>query len=377
MDPNAYTSARAGRAVRTERGYWVFEPAPLPPEIEWDISLVAALAEAERDLARLSTVAEGAASMIHQPLIYLEAAASLGVDGVRASLDDVYAHKTGQANLVKSPAAAHQTDNLAAAMAALLHHGPSDPDWFSSAHKVLMQNTGAVLPGELRRTQNWTGPTGSTLYNAPYVPPPMTRVPEAMAHLVDFIRSGDDLPILIRAGLALHQFNAVHPFLEGNARLGRLMVQGMLCQSGLLAAPVLNLSAYFERHRSACDDYLLAVAQRGTWEAWLTFFLQGVSEQSRETLWRIDHILRVREKYGFVVAADRSPARMAAVVEAFFIHPVLTINQLAEALDLPFKTAADYVRKSEAANILREITGFARNRVYRADAVLNALQRGM
>jgi Fic family protein len=338
---------------------------------------VSALAAAERDLARLSACADQAGGLLHHPLIHLEAVTSLRVEGVFTSLDDLHTCKTGQTGLVENPSAAMEVENLAALMTSLDEHGPSDEGWFSDAHQRLMQNTSAVLPGELRRTQNWIGPAGSTLFNAPYVPPPMARVPEAMTQLASFIQTPDELPDLIRAGLALHQFRAIHPFLEGNDRLGRLMILGMLCQSGHLPAPVLNLSAFFERHRPARESHLLAVAQKGAWESWLAFFLRGISEQSRETLWRIEHLLRVREKYGLVVTRDRNPERMAAVVETFFTHPILTINQLADSLDLPFKTAGDYVSKCESANILREVTGFARNRVYRADAVLNALQRGM
>ena len=171
-----------------------------------------------------------------------------------------------------------------------------------------------------------------------------------------------------------YQFEAIHPFLDGNGRVGRLLIPLLLCEWGLLSQPLLNLSVYIERYRQEYYDRLLAVSQNGEWENWLHFFLRGVSEQARVGVAQMERLQVLRFKYQPLVAADRNSERMATIVDFLFSRPILSIRQVADNLDIPFKTAQDYIEKLERAGVVREITGYARNRVYRSDEILKAIE---
>ena len=243
-------------------------------------------------------------------------------------------------------------------------------------HKKLTENVrgGTLTPGEFRRSQNWIGAAGSTLSNATYVPPPVDEMRQALDELEKFMHAGTEIPALVRAGMIHYQFEAIHPFLDGNGRVGRLLIVLLLCEWGLLPQPLLNLSIYIERYRQEYYDHLLSVSRRGDWEAWLRFFLRGVSEQARDSVVRMERLRGIRVKYQPVINADRNSDRMAAIVDFLFSRPILSIRQVADGLNIPFKTAQDYIEKLEQAGILHEITGYARNRIYRSEEILKAIQ---
>jgi Fic family protein len=182
------------------------------------------------------------------------------------------------------------------------------------------------------------------------------------------------MPALIRVGMIHYQFEAIHPFLDGNGRVGRLLVALLLCEWGLLSQPLLNLSVYIEHYRQEYYDLLLGVSQKGAWEAWLRFFLRGVSEQARASVTRMERLQQIRVKYQPIAEYDRNPRRMAAVLDFLFSRPALSVRQASVGLGIPFKTAGDYFAKLEQAGVLREITGHARNRIFQADEILHALQ---
>ncbi|MBI1854422.1 MAG: Fic family protein [Chloroflexi bacterium] len=242
-------------------------------------------------------------------------------------------------------------------------------------HAKLLEDVrgGKLTPGKFRRTQNWIGPAGSTPNSAKYVPPPVDEMHLALDALEKFIHRDIDMPVLARAGLIHYQFEAVHPFLDGNGRVGRLLIILLLCEWGLLPQPLLNLSVYFEHYRQEYYDHLLAVSQRGKWEEWLRFFFRGVSTQAQDSVLRMTRLQGIRTSYEEFVRSDRNPIRMAEVVDFLFTRPILTASQLASGLNIPFKTAGQYIEKLVQAGVLREITGHARNRIYRADEILKAL----
>jgi Fic family protein len=192
--------------------------------------------------------------------------------------------------------------------------------------------------------------------------------------LEKFIHADTQIPSLVRAGMIHYQFEAIHPFLDGNGRVGRLLIALLLCEWGLLSQPMLNLSAYIERYRQIYYDHLLGVSQQGAWETWLRFFLRGVSEQARQGVTRMETLQAIRLKYQPVVDADHKPVRMAAVVDFLFSRPIFSIRQAALALGIPFRTAENCIEKLVRAGILREITGYARNRIFQADEILKAIQ---
>jgi len=229
-------------------------------------------------------------------------------------------------------------------------------------------------PGDFRRSQNWIGPAGSTLETAPYVPPPVEEMLAALGVLENFIHAPSDLPPLLRLGLIHYQFEAIHPFLDGNGRVGRLLVALLLSAWQLLPQPLLYLSAYFESNRRDYYDLLLAVSQRAAWEDWLLYFLEGVKQQSLDAVDRISRLQALRVRYQAQFQTRRAPARLLRVIDLLFAQPVLTARQVESALEINFPSAQRLIDQLVQAGLLREITGGRRNRVYRADEVLKILE---
>jgi len=196
----------------------------------------------------------------------------------------------------------------------------------------------------------------------------------ALVDLETYLHATPTLPPLIRLGLIHYQFEFVHPCLDGNGRVGRLLIVLLLCAWDLLPQPLLYLSAYFHRHREAYYEHLLAVSQRGAWTEWLRFFLQGVLVQSQDAIARSRRLLDLREHYREQFQHQRAAARLLQVLDYLFARPIITINHIADALEeIEYQSAYRYVNILESEGILREITGQARNRIYQADAVLEAI----
>ena len=258
-----------------------------------------------------------------------------------------------------------------------LHTLPVSLRLIREIHGELMGGVrgGHLTPGQFRRSQNWIGPTGSTIETAAYVPPPVEEMKEALGALELYIHSDSDLPALVRAGLVHYQFEAIHPFLDGNGRVGRLLLLLMLREWGVLPQPLLNISAYFERHRQEYYYRLLAVSQRGQWEDWLRFFLNAISAQAQDSVDRMTRLESLRVRYQHEFETGRAATRMAAVIDFVFSRPILSVNQLHMGLDIPYMAAKRYMDRLVDAGVLVEKTGYARNRVFVASHVLRALER--
>ncbi len=231
-----------------------------------------------------------------------------------------------------------------------------------------------LTPGEFRRSQNWIGPPGSTLETAHFVPPPVEEMHATLDDLEKYIHASSDLPPLVQAALIHYQFEAIHPFLDGNGRIGRLLIILLLIEWGLLSQPWLYLSAYFEVHRTTYYDYLLAVSQRGEWEDWLVFFLNGVQHQSEDAIVCIEHLQHLRREYRTLLEDERAAERLMQAIDVLFERPILSIRQLEVAMGVPYRSAQRYIEKLEELGVVREVTGRARNRLYQADEILSALE---
>jgi Fic family protein len=221
-----------------------------------------------------------------------------------------------------------------------------------------------LTPGDIRTTQNWIGPSGCTLNEATFVPPPPGEVAPALGQLEQFIHAQDSLPSLVKIGLAHAQFETIHPFLDGNGRVGRLLITFLLCEKEILVKPVLYLSHYFKRHRSEYYDRLQAVRDRGAWEAWLVFFLRGVAEVSREATATARNILALRELHRAAITDrfGRAAANGHRVLEHLFESPIMTVNQVQALTGTTYPAANQLVAKLVDSGILAEFTGQARNR---------------
>jgi Fic family protein len=381
MKSGDFRSTKAGKAIRTRNGYWAFIPAPLPPDLDWSPALLTALSDAERELAKLTTVAGNFPfpRLLVQPFIRREAVLSSRIEGTRASLADLYNYESAQMSFLEPDDDVREVHNYALALDYGLQRLDSLPvslRLIRELHAKLLDGVrgGQLTPGKFRRTQNWIGAAGSTIETAAYVPPPVDEMKNALGAMEAFIHADTELPALVRAGLIHYQFEAIHPFLDGNGRVGRLLIMLLLREWGVLSQPLLNLSAYFEHYRQEYYDHLLAVSQHGKWEEWLRFFLRGISAQAQDSILRMTRLQGIRTRYEELAQADNNPQRMSAVIDFLFSRPILTLRQLETALDIPYMAAKRYVDKLVAAGVLKETTGYARNRVFMAYEVFQALE---
>ena len=381
MDPSKFQASTSGKVVRLPQGYWAFVPAALPPALTFSPSLVAALSDADRALGELKGLGGTLANphLLIRPLARREAVLSSRIEGTRASLDDLLAYEATQLSFLETGSDVREVHNYVRALEyglERIHTLPISQRLIREMHARLMEGVRGDVwtPGEFRRSQNWIGPAGSTLETAPYVPPPVDDMLAALSALENFIHAPSDLPPLLRLGLIHYQFEAIHPFLDGNGRVGRLLIALLLSAWQLLPQPLLYLSAYFESNRRDYYDLLLAVSQRAAWEDWLLYFLEGVKQQSLDAVNRIDRLQALRVQYQAQIQARRAPARLLRVVDLLFAQPVITTRQVETALETNFLGAQRLIDQLVQAGMLREITGGRRNRVYRADEILKILE---
>lgn len=381
MDPEAFRNGHSGRTVQVPgKGYWTYLPEPLPPRLEWPSTLVTGLADAASALGELKGLGHSLANphLLIAPFIRREAVLSSRIEGTQASVSDLYAYEAVQLSMFGRSTDVREVHNYVRALEYGLQRMESLPlslRLIRELHARLMEGVRGEhrTPGEFRRTQNWIGPPGCLLDDATFVPPPPEEMRSALYDLETYLRAEATLHPLIRLGLIHYQFEAIHPFLDGNGRVGRLLIVLLLCAWDLLPQPLLYLSAYFQRYRETYYERLLAVSQRDAWTEWLLFFLQGVVTQSKDAVARSRRLLDLRERYREQFQSQRTAARLLQVIDILFARPVTTINQLAEALDVSHQSATRYVGTLESEGILREITGQARNRVYQADPILEVI----
>lgn len=309
-----------------------------------------------------------------------EAVLSSQIEGTQSSLQNLLAAEA-QLNDPDSPADVSEVVNDVRAM----HHGlarltelPVSVRLIREIHAELMRGGrgGNLTPGELRTSQNWIGPGGCTLREATFVPPPPHEVPQALSDLERFLHDEAPLPPLVRIGLAHAHFETIHPFLDGNGRVGRLLIAFLLTEKRLLARPVLYLSHFFKRHRALYYDRLQAVRDDGDWEAWLDFFLRGVIEVSREATETAAAILRTREQYRARITDElgRGAANGHRIMGRLFDNPIVTVAIVRAWLGITPAGANTLVNRLTEIGVLREITGYARNRRFRFDPYLRLFE---
>lgn len=381
MNPDNFAASVSGRAIRTPSGYWAFVPNPLPPHLEWTPELVSALSQADRALGALAGLSNTLPNphVLVRPFMRREAVLSSRIEDTKASLSDLFVFEAQQLPLLETASDVQEVHNYVAALEygiRRMENLPMSLRLVREIHERLLQNVRGeqLTPGEFRRTQNWIGPVGSTINTAPFVPPPPEEMRQALADFENFLHAESELPPLVRLALIHYQFEAIHPFLDGNGRVGRLLISLLMGMWELLPQPLLYLSAYFESHRQTYYDLLLATSQRGAWNDWLLFFLDAVSVQSHDAVLRIQHLQNLRETYRKRVQTTRTSARLLQVVDLIFANPLVTIPQVQTYLKIQYPIAQRYIDKLVNAKILTEITGRSRNRVYQANEILAAIE---
>ena len=366
-----------GRLIRAAGGYHAYLPDPLPPPIAWDAGLAEALSAADRAIGTLAGEGRRLPNphLLLRPFIRREAVLSSRIEGTRATLGELLAAEAG-ASIERSPADLREVANYVVALeygVERLKSLPLSLRLVKELHQKLMRGVrgNAATPGEFRRSQNWIGPAGRTLAEATFIPPPPDRLMECLGDWEKFLHD-DRLPPLVHAGLAHSQFEAIHPFLDGNGRVGRLLITLLLIEKGVLPAPLLYLSAFFEATRQEYYARLLAVTQSGEWEEWLIYFLSGVAEQSADALSRISRIddLVVEWRDRLARVGSRLPER---TIPLFVENPFWTVRKLAGRLGVAFTTAQRAIERLEKAEIVTQFGEARRNRVYCANAILKIL----
>jgi Fic family protein len=366
------TSNRAGLYIRQPEGYSAFIPAALPPEppIMMDAELMTLLSDADRALGRL----DGSIQTLPDPDLFVfmyvrkEAVLSSQIEGTRSSLNDVLEAEAAIQD-PKRPRDVSEVLNYVEAMnygLARLSELPVSTRLLSEIHAHLLAGVRGAdkLPGEMRRSQNWIGPEGATLREATYVPPPPHEMNAALSNLEKFLHANDPIPALVRIGLAHAQFETIHPFLDGNGRVGRLLITFLLCERGTLQKPVLYISHYFKQHRTEYYELLQNVRDEGDWESWLKFFLVGIAEVSREATDTARRIVELRERHRRLIAREfgRVAGNASIVLEGLYSQPFISINQVASRTGVSFPAASSLVSKFTEHGLLTEVTGQARNR---------------
>lgn len=382
-DPRAGTDAvrhRAGRYIAQPTGYRAFHPMPLPPQpaVRLEGELQTLLSQADRALGRL----DGSIQTLPNPDLFVfmyvrkEAVLSSQIEGTQSSLQDLLA---AEAHILAPdrPRDVDEVVNYVAAMNYGLHRLqelPVSVRLIREIHERLLQGVRGMrlTPGELRTSQNWIGHAGCTLTEATYVPPPPHEVPLALGALETFLHADSTLPQLIQIGLAHAQFETIHPFLDGNGRVGRLLITFLLCQREILLKPVLYLSHFFKQHRAEYYERLQAVRDGGDWEGWLAFFLRGVASVSREATETARRILALREDHRAKVTAGlgRAAGNGHKVLEHLYQRPILSVADVQALTTTTYTAANNLVSRLVELGVLVEATGYRRNRLFRYQAYI-------
>jgi Fic family protein len=383
MNYQSFQNSPAGRLSKTIQGYYAFIPNPLPPVLNWNESLVNSLSEADRAVGKLAGLSRDLPNphLLIIPFMHSEAVFSSRIEGTQATISDVYKYETGQLSLFKDDKDISDVKEVHNYVLALdwglkrVKELPLSLRLLRELHKILLEGGrgGESRPGEFRQVQNWIGPEGCSLEEALYVPPSVDEMNEALASLEKYLNRKDNLPPLIRVGLVHYQFEAIHPFIDGNGRIGRLLIILLLCAWDILPQPLLYLSPYLESNRQAYYDLLLEVSERGAWEEWLNFFLTAVKIQADDAILRINKMMELKEDYRAKMQSKRGSPGLFKAIDFLFEKPVFSANQLAKELGTNFARAQRYISSLKQAGIIREITGMSRNRIYAAEEIIWAI----
>ena len=358
--------------------YAAFMPAPLPPKLDWTPRLIRVLSDADRLIGKLA--GEGGRlpnpHILMRPFLQREAVLSSKIEGTQATLGELLAAEAGVA-VDRSPDDLREVDNYVVA----LEHGivrlkelPLCVRIIRELHEKLMTGVRGqqASPGRFRKIQNWIGKPGSILATASFIPPPPDDVETCLAAWEKFLHESD-LPPLVTIALAHYQFEAIHPFLDGNGRVGRLLITLFLIEREILPTPLLYLSAFFEAARRDYYDGLRGVSERGEWNEWLEYFLQGVARMSEDALSRAARINSKLIEWQKKVAGDSTNAPLR-VVELLAGNPFITAKGAAEKLGVAFTTAQRAIERLERLGIVKQSGDAKRDRVYCAKALLDILE---
>lgn len=376
---------RVGDFVLQKEGYETFIPYPLPPaHLDINEKLQLLLSRADSALARL----DGVTQVLPNPDLFVamyvkkEALLSSQIEGTQASLQGVLEF---EANMKPKEDIndIREVVNYINAM----HHGMNNLEsgdlsleLINNIHKILIEGTRGTdkLPGKLRDFQNWLGADGATtIYDARFVPPPPEKVEELMLDLEKFIQTKDNFPALTKIALIHAQFETIHPYLDGNGRMGRLLITFYLYWRGVLSKPLLYLSFYLKKHRGEYYTILNKTRFEGDWESWLEFFFKGVIEVSNNSIDTAKKVIKLKQDLiEKLLENNISGVHAVKLVDILFDRPVITVTEVSEYVGMSRQAANTLVKKFENVEILREITGRKRYKKYIFSNYVRIIEKG-
>ena len=359
--------------MKQAAGYTAFVPAPLTPDppLRMDGAMVGLLSRADQAVGRL----DGVTRTLPNPDLFVamyvrrEAVESSQIEGTQSTLEDVLAFELDPRRR-DVPQDVEEVVNYVRAMNYGLERLATLPlslRLIREIHAELLSGARGAdkLPGEFRRSQNWIGPGGASLSQATFVPPPVPEMTKALHDLENFLHEEGDLPVLVRCGLVHAQFETIHPFLDGNGRVGRLLIAFQLVHASVLHRPLLYISHYLKRHRAEYYDRLGAVRQDGGWDGWLRFFLRGVAETAEEATATAEAIVSLREEHRALLQEEGLGLNGLRLLDLLCRRPLVNIGLIRDELSVAFNTANKLAENLEALGLLAETTGGQRNRVFR------------
>lgn len=373
---------RAGQFVTNMTGeamYKSFKPAPLPPEIITDTRMMDSLASAIRNLNQLDISSQLIPNTDLFVTMYVrkEALISSQIEGTQCTLDDIL---DPELNTNTNLDAAEVINYVKAVQFALNRRNdlPLCNRLLREVHAVLMEGVRGEdkNPGEFRRSQNWIGPKGCSLKEARYIPPNVEDMIVAMSDLEKYMNYSEQYDPLIRAAFIHYQFETIHPFLDGNGRIGRLLILLYLMETNLLRKPVIYVSYFMKKNQLEYYDRISEVRRTGNYEQWIIFFLEAVSTAASDAVLSIQQLSNLHDKnIALLPKAKRTKDNLRLVFDYIEQHPIVDIKHTAEALDLSYNTASSAVKKLVGLGILHETTNSARNRVFTYEEYLRILRK--
>jgi Fic family protein len=383
MRKKDFTSKSPGKLVFIGELGNAFVPKPLPPALEITPEIQAANEAAILALGELRAVVPSLPNLelITIPFLRREAVLSSRIEGTQTEIEQLYLFEAKAPQNDESDAAqdAQEVSNYVHALQyglEMLVTMPICNRLLKDMHAILMRGVRGQdkRPGEFRDVQNFIG-SGPNIRNARYVPPPVEFMRPAINTLEKYINKNEELPTLLRIAMIHYQFEAIHPFADGNGRLGRLLITMLLASSGMLPDPLLYLSAYFERNRDDYYDLMWQVSRRGAWVEWILFCLNGVQLEAQDAIRRARHLLALRESLREQFQDKGGSTSLLALVDFLFRRPVVGVNAAQKAMGLrSYRGALKNVDKLESEGVLVEITGQARNKVYVASQIMDILK---
>jgi Fic family protein len=388
MNLEQFRGTTSGRVIKSGQGdaaYYASIPNPLPPQLPFDAELVRTLSDADRALGELAGLARMLPNpqLLIDPFLRREAVLSSRIEGTQADIKDVYAYEA-QLPLLDSGSKSldsdvHEVSNYVHALRYGLKRIETLPvslRLIRELHEKLLKGVRGEYstPGEFRHTQNWIGPPGCTLNEASYVPPPVQFMEQALGDLEKYLHGDDTYPPLIRLALIHYQFEAIHPFIDGNGRIGRLLISLLFVVWKLLPLSFLYLSAWFEQRRQDYYDLLLRVSQTGAWREWVVFFLRGVVQQAGDACARARQLEDLRSGWRRSLMSKPGSVQPLKLMEHLFQTPILTVRSAENILGVTYVTAQKHVKRLVDEQILRPAGNTPSGRLYIAGKILQVAE---